>query len=102
MAAPLNICTTIEQRGVVRFLWAKNMDAAKDIHKEMLPTWAAFLCGYPLLHPYFLPTKKHNATLFYRGTCIQGCRHLVTAATSVQSCAYRSLCVTIKLDSAAI
>jgi hypothetical protein len=46
----------------VRFLWAKNMDAAKDIHKEMLPIraaflcgyslWAAFLCGYPLLHPY--------------------------------------------------
>jgi hypothetical protein len=25
--------TMIEQRGVVRFLWAKNMDAAKDIHK---------------------------------------------------------------------
>jgi hypothetical protein len=23
MAAPLNTCTTIEQRGVVRFLWAK-------------------------------------------------------------------------------
>jgi hypothetical protein len=39
--------------------------------------------GYPLLHPYFLPTKKHNATLFYRGTCIQGRRHLVTAATYV-------------------
>jgi hypothetical protein len=37
MAAPLNTCTTIEQRGVVRFLWAKYMDAAKDIHKEMLP-----------------------------------------------------------------
>jgi hypothetical protein len=32
MAAPLNTCTTIEQRGVVRFLWAKDM-AAKDIHK---------------------------------------------------------------------
>jgi hypothetical protein len=47
MAAPLNTCTTIEQRGVVRFLWAKIMDAAKDIHKEMLPIWAAFLCGYP-------------------------------------------------------
>jgi hypothetical protein len=41
MAAPLNTCTTIEQRGVVRFLWAKNMEA-KDIHKEMLPIWAAF------------------------------------------------------------
>jgi hypothetical protein len=39
MAAPLKTCTTIEQRGVVRFLWAKNMDA-KDIHKEMLPIWA--------------------------------------------------------------
>jgi hypothetical protein len=26
----------IEQHGVVRFLWAKNMEA-KDIHKEMLP-----------------------------------------------------------------
>src|SRR5215475_12253302 len=92
MAAPLNICTIIEQRGVVPFcgqkiwmqqrisikkccpyeymyrdrtawrcaffLWAKNMDAAKDIHIEMLPMWAAFLCGYPLLHPYFLPTEN--------------------------------------------
>jgi hypothetical protein len=82
MAAPLNTCTTIEQRNFVRFLWAKYMEA-KDIHiQEMLPIW--------------------TATLFYRSTCIQGRRHLVTAVTSVQSCAYRSLCVTIKLDSAAI
>jgi hypothetical protein len=36
MAASLNTCTTIEQRGVVQFLWAKNMEA-KDIIKEMLP-----------------------------------------------------------------
>jgi hypothetical protein len=44
MAAPLNTCSTIEQRGVVRFLWAKNMEA-KDIHiPEMLPIWAAFPC----------------------------------------------------------
>jgi hypothetical protein len=42
MAAPLNTCTTIEQRGVVRFLWAKNMEA-KVIHKEMLPIWAVFV-----------------------------------------------------------
>jgi len=34
MAAPLNSV----QRGVVRFLWAKDM-AAKDIHKEMLPMY---------------------------------------------------------------
>jgi hypothetical protein len=40
MAAPLNTCTTTEQLGIVRFLWAKNMDAAKDIDKEMLPMWA--------------------------------------------------------------
>jgi len=38
MAAPLNTCTTIEQRGFVRFLWAKDM-VAKDIHKEMLPVY---------------------------------------------------------------
>jgi hypothetical protein len=56
MAALLNTCTTLEQGGVVRFLWTKNMDAAKDIHKEMLPIWAAFLCGYhsPLLAILFL------------------------------------------------
>jgi hypothetical protein len=41
MAAPLNTCTTIERRGFVRFLSAKNMDAAKDIHKEMLPIFFA-------------------------------------------------------------
>jgi hypothetical protein len=50
----------------------------------------------------FCPQKTHNATLFYLGTCIQGRRHLVTAATPVQSCAYRSLYVTIKLDRVAI
>jgi hypothetical protein len=55
----------------------------------------------PCFH-IFCPQKTHNATLFYRGTCFQGRRHLVTDATSVQSCAYQSLCVTIKLDGAAI
>jgi hypothetical protein len=37
-----------------------------------------------------------------RVSYIERRRHLVTAATSVQSCAYRLLCVTIKVDSAAI
>jgi hypothetical protein len=41
MAAPLNTCTTTEQRGVVRFLCVKNMDAVKDIEKEMLPIVSA-------------------------------------------------------------
>jgi hypothetical protein len=98
MAATLNTSTTIEQRGVVGYLWAKNMDAAKDMDKEILPSislWISFAS-------IFLPTKTHKTTLFYLGTCIQGRRHLVIAATSVQSCAYRSLWVTMKLDSAAI
>ena len=33
MAAPVNTCTTTEERGVGRFLWAKDM-ATKDIHKR--------------------------------------------------------------------
>jgi hypothetical protein len=37
----------------------KNMDAAKDIHKEILPVWAAFLCEYPL-RPYFFAHKKRT------------------------------------------
>jgi hypothetical protein len=52
------------------FLWAKNMEA-KNIHKEMLPIWAEFLCGYPLLHTYICPQKTHKATLFYHGICIR-------------------------------
>jgi len=39
MAGPLNTCTTIEQHGIVRFLWAKDM-GAKDIHKEVLPLYS--------------------------------------------------------------
>ena len=38
----MNTCTTIEQRGVMRFFFgggAKEM-AAKDIHKEVLPMYA--------------------------------------------------------------
>jgi hypothetical protein len=37
MAAPLSTCTTIEQRGDVRFFVGKEKMEAKDIHKEMLP-----------------------------------------------------------------
>jgi len=49
MAAPLNTCTTIEQRGVVRFLWAKGM-AAKDIHKEMLPMYGEHCLSHQAVH----------------------------------------------------
>jgi len=49
MAAPLNTCITIEQRGVVRFLWAKNMEA-KDIHKEMLPMYGEHCLSRQAIH----------------------------------------------------
>jgi hypothetical protein len=49
MAAPLNTCTTIEQRGVVRFLWAKYM-AANDIHKEMLPMYGEQCLSRQAIH----------------------------------------------------
>ena len=49
MAAPLNTCTTIEQRGVVRFLWAKGV-AAKYIHKEMLPMYSEHCLSHQAVH----------------------------------------------------
>ena len=49
MAAPLNTCTTIEQRGVVRFLWEKNMES-KDIHKEMLPMYDEHCLSRQAIH----------------------------------------------------
>jgi hypothetical protein len=38
MATVLEECTTDEQRSVVRFLWAKGLNA-KDIHKDMFPVY---------------------------------------------------------------
>jgi len=49
MVAPLNTCTTIEQRGVVWFLWASDM-AAKDIHKEMLPMYGEHCLSCQAVH----------------------------------------------------
>src|SRR5215475_2277407 len=95
MAAPLNTCTTIEQCGIVRFLWVKNMEA-KDIHKEMLPIWAAFLCGYPLLHPYFLPTQNAQRHAVLSWYMYSGAPPSCNSCYVCKSCAYRSLCVTIK------
>ena len=49
MAAPLNTCTAIEQRGVVQILWAKGM-AEKDIHKEMLPMYGEHCLSRQAVH----------------------------------------------------
>jgi hypothetical protein len=56
MAVPLNTYTTIEQLGVVRFLWAKNMEA-KDIHKEMLPMYGEHCLSRQAVHNVSL---KHH------------------------------------------
>ena len=45
----LSTCTTIEQRGIVRFLWAKKMEA-KDIHKEMLPMYGEHCLSCQAVH----------------------------------------------------
>jgi len=55
MAETLNTCTTIEQRGVVRFLWVKDM-AAKDINKEMLPMYGEHCLSLQAL-PLVWPSK---------------------------------------------
>jgi len=43
------MCTMTEQRGIVRFLWAKGM-AAKDIHKEMLPMYSEHCLSRQAVH----------------------------------------------------
>ena len=45
----MNTCTAIEQRGFVRFLWAKGM-AAKDIHKEILPMYSEHCLSRQVVH----------------------------------------------------
>jgi hypothetical protein len=39
----------IEQRGIVRFLWAKNMEA-KDSHKKMLPMYGEHRLSRQAVH----------------------------------------------------
>jgi hypothetical protein len=72
MAAPLNTCTTIEQRGV-RFFVGKKYGCSKGYpqrnaaHMDNISLWISFAASI-----FFCPQKTHNATLFYSGTCIQG------------------------------
>ena len=47
----MSTCTTIEQRGVVRFLWAKKIEA-KDIHKEMLPMYGEHCLSHQAVHKW--------------------------------------------------
>ena len=49
MVAPRSVYTTIEQGGIVRFLWAKGM-AAKDVQKEMLPMYGEHCLARQAVH----------------------------------------------------
>jgi hypothetical protein len=49
MAIALEEYATEEQRSVVRFLWAKGLNA-KDIHKEMLPVYGGKCLSRKAVH----------------------------------------------------
>jgi hypothetical protein len=49
MATVLEECTTEEQRYVVRFLWAKGLNA-KDIHKEMFHVYGGKCLSSKTVH----------------------------------------------------
>ena len=62
MAVPLNTCTMIEQRGVVRFLWEKNMEA-KDIYKEMLPMYGEHCLSRQAIHNWVQKFSKWRTSI---------------------------------------
>jgi len=65
----------------------------KDVVLEDCLTWQAMFTVHGqhffvdiLRYHIFYPQKPHNTMLFYRGTRIQGRRHLVTAGPSLVTC----------------
>ena len=60
--APLNTCTTIEQRGVVRFFWAEDV-AAKDIHKKMLPMYGEHCLSRQTVHNWVEKFSKGRTSI---------------------------------------
>ena len=77
MAAPLSTCTKIEQRRVVRFLWAKNMEA-KDIHKEMLPMYGEHCLSRRAVHNW---VQKFSEGLSWRSCSWKNSARVVPTAT---------------------
>jgi hypothetical protein len=51
MATVLEDCSNEEQRSVVRFLWAKELDA-KDIHKEIFPVYGGKCLSHKAVHSW--------------------------------------------------
>ena len=81
MAAPLSTCTKIEQRGVVRFLWAKNMEA-KNIHKEMLPMYGEHCLSRQAVHNWVQKLSEGwTRTLSWRSCGWKSSARVVSTAT---------------------
>jgi hypothetical protein len=56
MTTVLEECTIEEQPSVVRFLWAKGLNA-KDIHKEMFPVYGGMCLSRSAVHSW---VQKHG------------------------------------------
>jgi hypothetical protein len=52
MATVLEGCTTVEQRSVVRFLWAKELNTI-DIRKEMFPVYGGKCLSRKAVQPWW-------------------------------------------------
>src|SRR5215475_12207813 len=78
-----------------KYGYSKGYRQRNAAHMDSISLWISFAASIFFAHKN---AQRHAVLSWYM---YSGGRHLVTAATSVQSCAYRSLCVTIKLDSAA-
>ena len=95
MAAPLYTCTTIEQRGVVRFLWAKGM-AAKDIHKEMPPMYAEHCLSRQAFHNWVQKFSEGRTSIEdEHRVCRQSARG-PTATTRILRRRFPGTCETVR------
>jgi hypothetical protein len=57
MATVLEVFTTEEQPSLVRFLWAKGLNA-KDIHKEIFPVYNAKCLSRKVVHTWDVKVSK--------------------------------------------
>jgi hypothetical protein len=69
MATVLEECITEEQRSVVRFLWAKELNA-KDIHKQMFPVYGGKCLSRSARHSWVdkFSQRRRPVTITTEGT----------------------------------
>jgi hypothetical protein len=77
MATALEKCTVEEQRSVLRFLWANELNA-KDIYKEMFPVYGGKCLSRKVVHNW---VEK----------CFQGCSKVGNDAQPGEEMAERTV-----------